>query len=104
MIGKYLHCFWIDKGSCSFDVCDFVFTEKSLNSSCERVDNANFVLHGFIPVETNIACVDSEGFKFMVEFVIFMGDVEESFRGDTTDIEAGSSEGSSFLDADSVKS
>ena len=40
----------------------------------------------------------------MVEFVVFVGDVEEGFGGDAADVEAGASQGAPLLDADGVQS
>lgn len=40
----------------------------------------------------------------MVKFVVFVGDVEKSLGRNAADIEASSSERSSFFDADGVES
>ena len=40
----------------------------------------------------------------MVEFVVFVGDVEEGFGGDAANVEAGASQGAPLLNADGVQS
>ena len=40
----------------------------------------------------------------MVELVVFVGDVEQSFGGNAADVQAGPSKGASFFDADGVES
>ena len=98
------HCFGVQEGTGALEVGDFVLAEETLHALCEGVDHSGFVLLGFAPVEANVACVDPEGLKLVVEFVVFVGDVEEGLRGNAAHVEAGPSQGASFLDADGVES
>ena len=61
-----------------------------------------FILLCFFPIKRHAADIDTKSFEFVVGLVIFMGDVEECFGGDASYVETGSSQGTSFLDADGV--
>jgi len=58
----------------------------------------------FCPVKSGTGDVDTKILEVMIEFVVLVGDVKESLGGNTSDIKAGTSQGSSLFDADSVES
>ena len=94
----------VNKGSTSLHVGDFVFFEETFNTLGERGDNTAFILLDFGPVDRGASRLDTHFSEVMVEFMVLVGDVQQSFGGDATDVEASSSERASFFDADGIES
>ena len=54
--------------------------------------------------ETSLALINIKSLELFVELVIFMRDIEKSFRWDTAHIETSASKSSPLLYADSIES
>ena len=72
-----VHGVFTGKSAGAFEVGDFVFTEESFNTFCERGDDSGFVLLGFCPVKTGTADIDTECLEVVVQLVVLVGDIEK---------------------------
>lgn len=88
----------VDKGAGTLDVFSAVLLEKELDTLGEAGDSSLLGLHEVGQVELDIANFNASVLGIVEDLVVEMGVVEERFRGNAADVEAGSAEGSALLD------
>jgi hypothetical protein len=103
-IGQVVHRFSINKCASTLEISDLVLAEKTLNAFGETSHDAGFSLLGLIPIDSGSGDIDTETLEVVVEFVVFVGNVEQSLGRDAADVQTSASQRSSLLDADSAES
>jgi hypothetical protein len=86
------------EGARALDVLDAVLLEQELDALGQAVDRLVLGLHQLLEVQLDVADLDAAVFRVVEDLVVEMRVVEERFRGDAADVEAGAAEGSALLD------
>ena len=86
----------------SLDVVDIVLLEKVLDATGKAVNTLLLGLHELREVESDRASVDTEVLKGMLSLVELVSRVEESLGGNAANVEAGTAESATLLNADSL--
>lgn len=88
----------VDERAGTLDVIDTVLFQQELDTLCQALHRNILRLHHLLQIELDISDFDSTPFRIMQDVVVEVGVVQEGFRGDTADVQAGSAQFSAFLD------
>jgi hypothetical protein len=76
--------------------------QKKLNTFRETIDGSFLGLHHLLQVEFNIANLDTALFRVVQNLVVKVGVVQQRFRGNTSDVQAGATKSAALLNASSL--
>ena len=85
------------------DVGDTVLLEEMSNTAGESLDGAIFGLHDLLEVELDAANLDTSGFEVFVGHVVEVRVLQERFRRDAPNVQAGATESIALLDANGLE-
>jgi hypothetical protein len=83
----------------SLDVLDVVLLEQELDTLCQARHGCLLRLHHSRKVELDIADLDTAALGVVEDLVVEVRVVEEGLGGNAADVQAGSAEGATLLDA-----
>lgn len=102
-ISQYLHGVLAGDLALTLDIVCLILFKQELDSACETGNNLILFLLDFWPVDLDAGDLDTQSLKMFVGIFILVGDVQQCLGWDAPNIQAGSSESTSFLDADGLE-
>lgn len=88
----------VNQGTGTLDVVNAVLLEQKLDTLGEAVDGGVLGGHHLLEVELDITNLNTAFFCVVEDLVVEVGVVEERLRGDTADVQAGTTETTALLD------
>lgn len=76
--------------------------QKKLDTLRETFDGSVLGLHHLLQVELDIANLDTALFRVVQDLVVKVGVVQQRFRGNASDVQAGATESAALLNASSL--
>lgn len=100
---KSLHAILTSDAAHTLDIVCLVLFEEELDAACETAYNFILLLLGGLPVHGKSTNFNSKPFEMLVGILVLVGDVEQSLRGNTPNVEAGTTKSTSLFDTDSFQ-
>lgn len=76
--------------------------QKKLDTLRKTLDGSVLGLHHLLQVELDIANLDTALFRVVQDLVVKVGVVQQRFRGNASDVQAGATESAALLNASSL--
>lgn len=88
----------VNESTGTLDVVDTVLLEQELDTLSQTLNGSVLGLHHLLKVQLHITDLDTALFRVVENLVVEVGVVEQGFRGDTADVQAGTAQTATLLD------